>query len=64
MQQPSGSTPSRMTPQDIRRRVNDLDIQVRQGLEEGTIRKVMKDLGPVFVSPRSFLIHPALTCSL
>lgn len=50
MNQASVPTPSRLSPKDIRRRVNDLDAQVRQGLEEGTIRQVMKKLGPLFVS--------------
>lgn len=50
MQQPSASTTPRLTPKQIRRRVNDLDDQVRQALEDGTIRQVMKKIRPTFVS--------------
>ena len=49
MQQPTKSTS--ITPNEIRRRINDLDDQVRQGLERGTIRQVMRSIGPLFVSP-------------
>jgi hypothetical protein len=50
MQQPPATTTSAITPNQIRRRINDLDAQVRQGLEDGTIRNVMKRIGPAMVS--------------
>jgi hypothetical protein len=39
-----------LTPQQIRRRANDFDFQIRQGLEDGNIRQVVKQLGAELVS--------------
>jgi len=39
-----------LTPQQIRRRVTDYDSQIRQGLEDGNIRQVVKRLGGDLVS--------------
>jgi len=61
MQQPPATTTSSITPKEIRRRINDLDAQVRQGLEDGTIRGVMKRIGPAFVSRIFFNFCPPLT---
>jgi hypothetical protein len=41
---------SSMTPTQIRRRANDYDSQIRQGLEDGNIRQVVKRLGADLVS--------------
>jgi len=54
MQQPSATTPPQLTPNQIRRRLNEIDGQVRQGLEDGTIKVVMRKIGPGLVSPRFF----------
>ena len=48
--QTSTSTGAPLTPDQIRRRVNDYDGQVRQGLEDGTIRQVLKRFGESLVS--------------
>jgi hypothetical protein len=42
-----------ITPAQIRRRANDYDTQIRQGLEEGSIRQVVKRLGPDLVSNKN-----------
>jgi len=45
------STPAAsLTPKQIRRRANDYDSQIRQGLEDGDVRQVVKRLGPDLVS--------------
>lgn len=41
-----------ITPQQIRRRVNDYDSQIREGLEDGSIRQVVKRLGTNLVSKK------------
>lgn len=51
---------SSFTPQDIRRRANDYDFQIRQGLEDGTIRSVLKTLGTDLVSRKNLFV---LICS-
>lgn len=43
-----------LTPEQIRRRIINYDEQVRQGLEDGDIRKVMKKLAPAIVSRKFF----------
>ena len=58
MQQPT--QPSSMTPDEIRCRIHDLDDQVRQGLQKGTIKQVMRKIGPTFVSPLFFFLSFAL----
>jgi hypothetical protein len=55
------STPAAsLTPQQIRRRANDYDSQIRQGLEDGNVREVVKRLGSDLVSSiffyKSFLL--------
>lgn len=45
----SDLTASLTTPQ-IRRRANDYDAQIRQGLEDGNVRQVVKRLGKDLVS--------------
>ena len=63
MQQPSTSNRTVLTPEQIRRRMNDYDNQIRQGLEDGTIRNVMKRLGQPLVSPKIYFYDsPLLTC--
>jgi hypothetical protein len=59
MQQPT-STPTLLSPEQIWCRVVDYDTQVRQGLEDGTIRQVMKQLGPLLVSPVFLFFFPAV----
>ena len=44
------STDQYITPAVIRRRMNDYDAQVREGLENGDIRAVLKRIGPAMVS--------------
>jgi hypothetical protein len=39
-----------LTPAQIRRRANDYDSQIRQGLEDGNVRQVVKRLGNNLVS--------------
>ena len=39
-----------LTPQQIRRRANDYDSQIRQGLDDGNVRHVVKRLGKDLVS--------------
>ena len=55
-----------MTPSQIWCRANDYDSQIRQGLEDGNVRQVMKGLGADLVRSYhiffSFLI--ALRCVL
>jgi hypothetical protein len=46
---PADSFPN-LTPQEIRRRTNDYDSQIRQGLEDGDVRDVVKLLGSDLVS--------------
>jgi hypothetical protein len=41
---------SSITPAQIRRAMNDYDSQIRQALDEGSIRPVMKSLGDKLVS--------------
>ncbi len=53
MQQPT-STPTLLSPDQIRHRIIDYDTQVRQGIEDGTIWQVMKQLRPLLVSPVFF----------
>ena len=43
-----------LTTQQIRQQANDFDEQIRQGIEDGTIRKVMRRLGPMVVSSDFF----------
>jgi hypothetical protein len=50
-----------LTPDQIRRRMNDYDSQIRQGLEEGTIRNVMKRLGQPLVSPKFYFLYFDIT---
>ena len=50
MQQPSTTISLTLTPEQIRRRVVDFDVQIRQGLDEGNIRNVMKRIGVSMVS--------------
>jgi len=47
--------PTSLTPERIRRRANDYDFQIRQGLEEGNIRQVVKRLGADLVSKKKIL---------
>ncbi len=47
---PATTSQQPMTPEQIRRRCNDFDDQVRQGLEDGSIRSVMKRIGAQLVS--------------
>jgi len=49
MQQPT-SVPTSLSPDQIWHRIVDYDSQVRQGIEDGNIRQVMKQLGPLLVS--------------
>ena len=39
-----------ITHSQIRRRANDYDLQIRQGLEDGSVRQVVKRLGADLVS--------------
>ena len=50
MQPMTLTTSLTMVPDQIRRRLTDYDMQVRQGLEDGSIRQVMKGLSPDMVS--------------
>ena len=50
MQQSTASSASAPTPEQIRRRLNDFDYQIRQGLEDGSVRSVMKRLSGTIVS--------------
>jgi len=43
-------TPAYITPAVIRRRMNDYDAQVREGIENGDIRAVLRRIGPAMVS--------------
>jgi hypothetical protein len=56
MQRPTTTmmTPLTLMPEQIRRRLMDYDMQVQQGLEEGSIQQVMKVLSPDLVSPVCF----------
>jgi hypothetical protein len=54
-----------LTPAQIRRRAKDYDMQIRQGLEEGDVRQVVKRLGRelvrkkkiAFISPTNLSLH-------
>lgn len=56
MQQPSSTSSSalNLTPDQIRRRLRDYDAQVRQAVEEGTIRQLMKMIYSDLVSRERF----------
>ena len=41
-----------LSPAQIRRRANDYDSQIRQGLEDGNVRQVVKRLGNDLVSKK------------
>ena len=51
------STDQYITPAVIRRRMNDYDAQVREGLENGDIRAVLKRIGPAMVSSSLSYFH-------
>jgi len=53
MQQPT-SIPTSLSPDQMQRQMVDYDSQVRQGIEDGNIWQVMKQLGPLLVSPIFF----------
>jgi len=44
-----------LDPAQLRRRVVDFDAQIRQGLEEGNVREVVKRLGADLVSKKKLL---------
>lgn len=48
-----------LTPTQLRRRANDYDLQIRQGLEDGSVRKVVKQLEKDLVSQKTqnFIRH-------
>lgn len=46
--------PASLTAPQIRRRANDYDAQIRQGLEDGNVRQVVKRLGKDLVSQKVF----------
>lgn len=48
--QPATSGSTHFTPPQIRRLIVDFDQQIRDGLEDGDIRKVMKSLAADLVS--------------
>ena len=50
MQPATSSSSARYTPPQIRRLIIDFDQQIREGLEDGEIRKVMKSLAADLVS--------------
>ena len=52
---------SSLNPQQIRRRANDYDSQIRQGLEDGNVRKVVKRLGADLVSKKKISSRRVLT---
>jgi hypothetical protein len=53
---PTMSDPSAsLTPTQIRRRAIDYDSQIREGLDEGNIRQVVKRLGVNLVSKKFFV---------
>jgi hypothetical protein len=45
-----------LTAPQIRRRANDYDAQIRQGLEDGNVRQVVKRLGKDLVSRNFFFL--------
>jgi hypothetical protein len=45
-----------LTEKQIRRRAIDYDSLIRQGLEEGDIRRVVKDLGSNLVSKKNIIL--------
>ena len=45
-----------LTPAQIRRRANNYDSQIRQGLEDGNVRQVVKRLGSDLVSKKKILL--------
>jgi len=50
-----------LTPAQVCRRVIDYDSQIRQGLEDGNVREVVKRLGPDLVSKKKLSIFLLLT---
>ena len=50
-----------LTPGQIRRRAKDYDMQIRQGLEEGNVRQVVKRLGPELVRKKKLPLFLPLT---
>ena len=46
-----------MTPEQIRRRCNDFEDQVWQGLLDGTVRSVMRRIGQPLVSAIYLPLH-------
>lgn len=46
-----------MTPEQIRRRCNDFEEQIRLGLEDGSVRSVMRRIGSQLVSGYILLLH-------
>lgn len=58
------TTASEMTAVQIRRRANDYDSQIRQGLEDGDVRQVVKRLGNNLVSWLDIALSNILTAYL
>jgi hypothetical protein len=44
-----------LDPAQLRRRVVDFDAQIRQGVEEGNVREVVRRLGTDLVSKKKIL---------